>query len=196
QVLSTALEGMAAWRDSGLLAPDVCMSVNLSGRQLDDPELPEMIVRALGSAGLPPRALRLEITESTLMQEPVRVGRIVSELNATGVRLHLDDFGTGYSSLSALYQFPVEALKIDRSFIASVAGADNDAIVRSIVALAHSLGHEVIAEGIEHPKQLERLLGLGCEYGQGFLFSKPLSFADMEALLTRWAPFAAAQAAR
>jgi EAL domain-containing protein (putative c-di-GMP-specific phosphodiesterase class I) len=130
------------------------------------------------------------------MQEPVRVGRIIADLHRTGVRLHLDDFGTGYSSLSALYQFPVDALKIDRSFIASMRGTDNDAIVRSIVALAHSLDLEVIAEGIEHPDQLERLLSLGCEYGQGFLFSKPLSFADLEDLLDGWASSAATQAAR
>jgi predicted signal transduction protein with EAL and GGDEF domain len=196
QVLTTALDAVASWRASGLLAADVCISVNVSPRQLDDPELPDMIVRALSAAGLPAEALRLEITESTLMQEPVRVGRIISELHATGVRLHLDDFGTGYSSLSALYQFPVEALKIDRSFIASMTGRDSDAIVRSIVALAHSLGLDVIAEGIERPDQLEQLVTLGCEYGQGFLFSRPLGFADLEGLLTRWAPSADAQAAR
>jgi len=193
-VLTRALDALAAWRSAGLVAPEVCMSVNLSGRQLDDPDLPETIARAVAAAGLPPNRLRLEITESTLMQEPARVRRIVSALSDSGVRLHLDDFGTGYSSLSALYQYPVEALKIDRSFVAtggeglhgSVVGSE--AIVRSIVALAHGLGLGVIAEGIERPDQLERLRRLGCEYGQGFLFSRPMSPEDAEATLATWSP--------
>ena len=100
--------------------------------------------------------------------------QIVSEVYATGAGLHLDDFGTGYSSLAALHRFPVDALKIDRSFIAAIGDADgSDVIVRSTVALAHSLGLDVIAEGIEDPSQLQRSRTLGCEYGQGFLFSKP-----------------------
>jgi EAL domain-containing protein (putative c-di-GMP-specific phosphodiesterase class I) len=111
------------------------------------------------------------------------------------VGLQLDDFGTGYSSLAALHQFPVGALKIDRSFIAAIdtaGGADGDVIVRSTVALAHSLGLGVIAEGIEHPAQLRRLRALGCEYGQGFLFSEPLSAAETHALLAGWSPERAA----
>lgn len=195
QVMTLALDALAAWRSAGLVAEDVCMSVNLSGRQLDDPGLPDTIARVLAAAGLPPNALRLEITESTLMQEPTRVRRIVTALSATGVRLHLDDFGTGYSSLSALYQFPVDVLKIDRSFVASGdgparvdGGVGSEAIVRSIVALAHGLGLGVIAEGIERPDQLEWLRRLGCEYGQGFLFSRPMSLGDAEAALTTWSP--------
>ncbi len=128
----------------------------------------------LADAGLP-GALKLEITESTLMQEVERTEQVFSELSATGVALHLDDFGTGYSSLTALHQLPVDALKIDRSFVASIVAVNrNDVIVRSTVALAHSLDLPVIAEGIEDPRQLRRLRTLGCEYGQGTLFSKPL----------------------
>ena len=115
---------------------------------------------------------------------------IISEVCSSGVGLHLDDFGTGYSSLAALHQFPVDALKIDRSFVASITGkaGGSDVIVRSTVALAHSLGLHVIAEGIETASQLRRLRTLGCEYGQGFLFGAPLSAADTEALLVSWDP--------
>jgi diguanylate cyclase (GGDEF)-like protein/PAS domain S-box-containing protein len=187
-VLRTALETVAGWRRAGLISHDVGVSVNISGRQFDDPRLPAYIRAALASAGLPGDALRLEITESALTQDPERMHSLVSEICSTGVRLHLDDFGTGYSSLSALHQFPVDSLKIDRSFVASLTDddGDSDVIVRSTTALAHSLGLHVIAEGIEHPVQLQRLRALGCEYGQGFLFSEPLSARATEALLTSW----------
>jgi EAL domain-containing protein (putative c-di-GMP-specific phosphodiesterase class I) len=109
---------------------------------------------------------------------------------AGGVGLHLDDFGTGYSSLSALHRFPVDALKIDRSFVAELATDDagSEVIIRSTVAMAHSLGLPVIAEGIETPAQLRRLRALGCEFGQGHLFSPALGADDLSALLGRWRP--------
>jgi EAL domain-containing protein (putative c-di-GMP-specific phosphodiesterase class I) len=187
-VMRIALGALAQWRRAGLLADDVRMSVNVSGRQLDDPALPSQVRAAVAAAGVPPSALVLEITESTLMQEPERVRRIISEICASGVGLHLDDFGTGYSSLSALHQFPVDTLKIDRSFVASIDAHEggSDVIVRSTVALGHSLGLHVIAEGIENPAQLRRLRTLGCEYGQGFLFSEPVSADDTQALLASW----------
>ena len=187
-VLRTALETLAGWRRAGLVSDEVCVSVNISGRQFDDPRLPAYVRAAIASAGLPGDALRLEITESALTQDPERMHSIISEICATGVGLHLDDFGTGYSSLTALHQFPVDALKIDRSFIASLKDNDggSDVIVRSTIALAHSLGLRVIAEGIEDAIQLQRLRTLGCEYGQGFLFSQPLSAEGTEALLASW----------
>jgi EAL domain-containing protein (putative c-di-GMP-specific phosphodiesterase class I) len=187
-VLRAGLEQFAAWRAAGLVSEEIRVSVNVSGRQLDDPRLPEEIRAAIAAAELPASALRLEITESTLMQEPERIRRIVSEVCASGVGLHLDDFGTGYSSLAALHRLPVDALKIDRSFVTSAAEDGGDAIVRAIVALAHSLGLDVIAEGIERPEQQVRLRGLGCRYGQGFLFSRPLGAEEMEALLMSWTP--------
>jgi diguanylate cyclase (GGDEF)-like protein/PAS domain S-box-containing protein len=189
-VLCTALETLAGWRRAGLVCDDVCVSVNVSGRQLDDPRLPANVRAAIAAAGLPGNALRLEITESTLMQEPDRMQAIVGEVCATGVGLHLDDFGTGYSSLSALHQFPVDALKIDRSFVASLNdhSAGSDVIVRSTVALAHSLGLHVIAEGIEHPIQLQRLRTLGCEYGQGFMLAEPGTAEETRTLLASWSP--------
>jgi diguanylate cyclase (GGDEF)-like protein/PAS domain S-box-containing protein len=188
-VLRTALATLAEWRRSGLVSEEVQMSVNVSGRQLDDPALPQNVRAAIAAAGLPGRALRLELTESTLMQEPQRMRGIIREVCSGGVGLHLDDFGTGYSSLAALHQFPVDALKIDRSFVASIdSGSGSDVIVRSTIALAHSLGLRVIAEGIERKEQLQRLRTLGCEYGQGFLFSPPLSVQDSEVLLSGWRP--------
>jgi EAL domain-containing protein (putative c-di-GMP-specific phosphodiesterase class I) len=187
-VLRTALDDFASSRAQGLVDERVYLSVNISRQQLDDPALPEIILGALTESGVPPEALRLEITESTLMQEPERIRRIVSEVCASGVGLHLDDFGTGYSSLAALHKLPVDALKIDRSFVTSAAEEGGDAIIRAIVALAHSLALEVIAEGIERPEQRMRLLGLGCQYGQGFLFSRPLGAEEMEALLMSWTP--------
>jgi diguanylate cyclase (GGDEF)-like protein/PAS domain S-box-containing protein len=194
-VLRTALSELAAWRAADLVSDDVYMSVNVSGRQLEEPDLPSQVSSAVAGAGVPPSALRLEITESTLMQEPEAIQRIVSEVCAAGVGLHLDDFGTGYSSLAALHQFPVDALKIDRSFVAALGrdGTENDVIVRSTIALAHSLGLHVIAEGIEHAGQLRRLRTLGCEYGQGFLFSRPLDAAVTRQLLSSWTPGEIAQ---
>ena len=165
------------------------MSVNVSGRQLDDPRLPDDVLAAIAAAGLPGSALQLEITEGTLMREPERMSRVVAEVCATGVGLELDDFGTGYSSLAALHQFPVDALKIDRSFIqALTTAADGDVIVRSTVALGHSLGLRVIAEGIEEVGQLQRLRALGCDSGQGYLLSEPLPAAVLAAVLASWSP--------
>jgi diguanylate cyclase (GGDEF)-like protein/PAS domain S-box-containing protein len=192
-VLRTSLAALGSWRRAGLVDDEVCVSVNVSGRQLDDPRLPDDILGAIVAAELPPSVLRLEITESTLMQDPLRIRAIVSEVCATGVGLHLDDFGTGYSSLAALHQLPVDAMKIDRGLVASLTGGGGgDVIVRSTVALAHSLGLDVIAEGIEEHAQLRRLRTLGCEYGQGFLFSKPLCEEETESLLRGWSPTQAA----
>ena len=166
------------------------MSVNLSGRQLDDPGLAEQVRAAIAEACLPAHALKLEITESTLMHEIERTAHVFSEVCGTGVGLHLDDFGTGYSSLTALHRFPVDALKIDRSFVATITEepVGNDVIVRSTVALAHSLGLPVIAEGIECADQLKHLRSLGCEFGQGYLFSPALSAQDTRVLLESWSP--------
>jgi diguanylate cyclase (GGDEF)-like protein len=188
QVLRAGLEQFSTWRRAGLVSEGVTVSINVSGRQLDDPHLPREIATAIEVAELPPHALRLEITESTLMQEPERIRRIVSEVCAGGVGLHLDDFGTGYSSLAALHRLPVDALKIDPGFVTAAAEDASGAIVRAIVALASSLGIDVIAEGIERPQQRDRLRALGCRYGQGFLFSRPLPAGEMGALLTSWSP--------
>jgi EAL domain-containing protein (putative c-di-GMP-specific phosphodiesterase class I) len=187
--MAGALQTLAGWRHDGLVSDEVCVSVNLSGRQLDDPGLAEQVLSAIDAVDLPAHALKLEITESTLMHEVERTQHVFSEVCGTGVGLHLDDFGTGYSSLTALHRFPVDALKIDRSFVATISEEDgNDVIVRSTVALAHSLGLPVIAEGIEDADQLRHLRGLGCEFGQGYLFSPALSAIDTRSLLENWSP--------
>lgn len=190
QVMLTALETLAGWRREGLVDDEVCMSVNLSGRQLEDLGFAERILTAIDSFCLPTRSVKLEITESTLMREVKRAQQTFATVCDTGVGLHLDDFGTGYSSLTALRQFPVDTLKIDRSFIitSSVQDEEKEVIVRSTVALAHSLGLSVIAEGIEDADQLERLKSLGCDFGQGFLFSRALSAPDARKLLVSWSP--------
>jgi diguanylate cyclase (GGDEF)-like protein/PAS domain S-box-containing protein len=187
-VLRTALATLARWQESGLVPDETCMSVNISRLQLDDPTLPEQILAALDETGIAPERLLLEITESTLMHEPERISKMVTDVCDKGVGLHLDDFGTGYSSLSALLQFPVQALKIDRGFINPSSDEDgtNQAIVRSTITLAHSLNLEVVAEGIETATQLDNLRALGCECGQGYLFARPLSPTDAETLLRTW----------
>jgi diguanylate cyclase (GGDEF)-like protein len=188
-VLRQALESLSRWRAAGLVSEEACISVNLSPRQLDDPELPERILADIGASGMPPDVLRLEITESTLVHESNQVQRLVTAVCSRGVGLHLDDFGTQYSSLAALQQYPVAALKIDHSLVASmVRHSDGEAIVRGIIALAHGLGLGAIAEGIEEPEQLRRLQALGCNYAQGFLFGKPLPREETEAVLAGWAP--------
>lgn len=194
-VLRTALGTLAAWREEHLIGPDTRMSVNVSGRQLDDPRFPEDVIDVIAASGLPGSVVRLEITEGTLMREPERIARIVSEVCSTGVGLELDDFGTGYSSLASLHQFPVNALKIDQSFVAALTAEEGEVIVRSTIALAHSLGLEVIAEGIELDSQLARLRSLGCEYGQGFLFSTPVPREAAENLLRGWSSGAGPAAA-
>jgi diguanylate cyclase (GGDEF)-like protein/PAS domain S-box-containing protein len=187
-VLRTALETLAGWRRLGVVDDDVRVSVNISSRQLDDPGLPGAVRAAVAAADVDGDALRLELTERALMHEPRWVRGIVGELCSNGVRLLLDDFGTGFSSLAALHEFPVEALKIDRSFVASLdsSSGGSEVIIRSAIALAHSLGLQVIAEGIEDARQLRRLRTLGCEYGQGYLFSAPLSTTEMQAALAAW----------
>jgi diguanylate cyclase (GGDEF)-like protein/PAS domain S-box-containing protein len=150
------------------------IAVNLSARQFNDPQLPRMVARALKDSGLPPQLLELEITESTAMQQTDVTLRTLKRLNALGVSIAIDDFGTGYSSLSYLRRFPVDKVKIDRSFIAEVPGnRDQGAIVAGIVALAHALQIRVVAEGVETGAQREFLKSCGCDFIQGFLVGRP-----------------------
>ncbi|HLH66429.1 MAG TPA: EAL domain-containing protein [Solirubrobacteraceae bacterium] len=190
QVLRKALATLSQWRRAGLISEGVCMSVNLSGRQLDDPSLGEQVRAAIELAQVPASALKLEITETTLACELQRAPTVFADVCSGGVGLHLDDFGTGYSSLTALHRFPVDALKIDRGFVADLGrgASDSEVIVRSTIAMAHSLGLPVIAEGIETPEQGRRLRALGCEFGQGHLFSAALGAHETTRLLAAWRP--------
>jgi diguanylate cyclase (GGDEF)-like protein len=156
--------------------------INVSNRHFRSPELHEAILALLRVRGIPPRQLRLEVTEGALLENPDQIRRTLERLREAGVLAQLDDFGTGYSSLSYLHRFPIHSLKIDRSFVADLvpgAHGGSAAVVRAIQALAGSMGLEVIAEGIETEQQRAALLELGCRYGQGFLFSRPRPAAEM-----------------
>ena len=150
------------------------MSVNLSPRQLAEPALPNEVARILHDTGIQPASLWLEITESTLMRDAESALSALGALRSLGLHLAVDDFGSGYSSLSYLERLPVEALKIDRSFVDGVGEkSDSTAIVYAIVSLSHALDLLTVAEGIETPQQLGRLRSMGCEFGQGYLFGPP-----------------------
>ena len=172
-VLREACRQMRAWLDAGL-AP-VRVAVNLSARQLKQRDFPETVAQALSDSGLPAHLLELEITESAVMEQPKEAIQLLTELRGMGVTLAIDDFGTGYSSLAYLKLFPIDHLKIDRSFVADIEHDLNDrSIAFGTFALAHSLGLNVIAEGVETEDQLELLSCNGCDEIQGYLFSKPL----------------------
>jgi len=183
-VLNEACRQGQAWASS--TGRPIKMSVNLSGRQVEDPALIGDVAAALASSGLDASLLTLEITESVLLRDVDAVLLQLTELKRLGVRLAIDDFGTGYSSLSYLRRFPVDVLKIDQSFIASVdSGAAEGALVRSIVSLAQILELETVAEGIEETGQLEALRALGVHEGQGHLFARPLEPAALRTFLLR-----------
>jgi EAL domain-containing protein (putative c-di-GMP-specific phosphodiesterase class I) len=174
------------------------VGVNLSGRQL--PTAVADVAAALAAAGLDPSRLTLEVTESTLLGDTEAVHDTLEALKAMGVGLAIDDFGTGYSSLSYLQRFPIDVLKIDKSFVDRVAGTGRAAaLARTIVALGDSLGMVPVAEGVETEAQRAQLLALGCRLGQGYLFARPMPAADVTALLGRplpvpigapWEPYA------
>jgi len=185
-VLRNACQTLSQWRQQLLVEADVTVSVNVSICQITDASLVDVVRNALSEAELPAANLVLEITESTLMENPHLVSSVLSELMALGVTLQLDDFGTGYSSLRVLHDFPGDTLKIDRSFVDTMIDRpESHTIIRSIVVLAHNLGLRVIAEGIENPDQLQALTALDCEYGQGYYFAHPLPGQEVEGLLAR-----------
>ncbi len=168
----------AGWADRSGATPSI--SVNLAPRQLEDEGLFDDVSNAVTRAGLDPRLLILEITESQLMRAPDTAHSTLQAIRALGVRVAIDDFGTGYSSLSQLQFFPVDELKIDQSFVARMDAGDRDAsFVRTMLTLAQSLGVSVVAEGIERVEQLAMLIALGCNAGQGYLFSRPLAINDV-----------------
>ncbi len=185
-VLREAAEQLRHWQLTFRTKPPVKMSVNLSCRQFFQTDLVYQIERILMETGFDGGSLRLEITESAIMEQVETALAALARLKSLGIRLAIDDFGKGYSSLSYLHQFPCDVLKIDRGFIARMgAHGENSEIVRTIVALAEGLGLEVVAEGIETPYQLTHLRNLGCQYGQGYLFSRPLDSEAAGQLLAR-----------
>jgi len=182
-VLDQSLAHIAAWRHHGL--PHGSVAVNLSAYNLQDADLPMELARLLRKWGVQPWRLMLEITESSMMANPARALATLEKLNDIGVQIAIDDFGTGYSSLSYLKQLPVDKLKIDKSFVMHMNEDDSDAmIVRSTIDLAHNLGLEVVAEGVESDAALELLRILDCDAAQGYHISRPLPAAALEEWLT------------
>jgi diguanylate cyclase (GGDEF)-like protein len=182
-VLNQALRQCRLWRREG---HKFDVAVNLSIRNLLDAELPNDVLRMLTELGLPSSALTFEITESSIMNDPVRTVAVLSRLRAMGVRLAIDDFGTGYSSFSHLQRMPVDEIKIDKSFVQHLATDDSDyVIVRSIVDLGRNLGLRVVAEGVEDHGAWERLRGLGCDVAQGYVLTRPLPAAELDVWLAQ-----------
>jgi EAL domain-containing protein (putative c-di-GMP-specific phosphodiesterase class I) len=180
-VLEAACRQAAVWQK---IHPPLAICVNLSSVQIEQEALASDVKRVLDQTGLDPRSLVLEITETVLMQDVESTSQRLDELKELGVQLAVDDFGTGYSSLQYLRGFPIDILKIAKSFIDGVAGAsDESALARAIIDLGDSFQLRVVAEGIEHPDQLDRLRRLGCELGQGFFFAKPMEADALAELL-------------
>jgi diguanylate cyclase (GGDEF)-like protein len=181
-VLENACAQQRKWRELGL--PSVRIAVNLSPRQFVHRKLVQDIVRVLAKTGCDTSLLELEITESTVMHNAPRAIAVLSELKAMGIRIAIDDFGTGYSSLAYLKRFPIDCLKIDRSFVSDVPyDGGNTAITQAIIAMAHSLGLKVVAEGVETAEQLNFLRDHGCDEMQGYYMSLPLTATEATALL-------------
>ncbi|HET9220984.1 MAG TPA: EAL domain-containing protein [Roseiflexaceae bacterium] len=183
-VLQRACRQLAAWQALFPADPPLSMSVNLSSRDFSRPDLADRIESELRAVALEGHSLRLEITESAIMEQSEVAAAMFERLQALGVQVYIDDFGTGYSSLSYLHRFPVATLKIDRSFVSRMGNnGENAKIIQTIVMLARDLGMNVIAEGVETVEQCDRLRALRCEYAQGFFFSRPLDNAAAEDLL-------------
>lgn len=179
-VLNAALRQCHAWQEEGLR---INVAVNLSRRNLQDPEIPDLIATLLSTHRLEPTCLSLEITESAIMEDPTNAVKILTRLSGMGIEISIDDFGTGYSSLASLTRLPVRSLKIDKSFILGMAENKNDAvIVHSTIGLAHHLGLNVVAEGVESAALLEKLSAFGCDEAQGYFISRPAPAED----LIRW----------
>ena len=190
QILHNACKQIVRWQEHTQEEVPLTIAVNLSGKHFAHPALVEQITTVIAETRIDPAHLKLELTESAVMENAETAILMLKQIKATGVQISIDDFGTGYSSLSYLHRFPIDQLKVDRSFVSAMEeNTENGEIVRTVIALAKALNLKVVAEGIESIHQFHQLRVLGCEYGQGFLFSKPLPVADIERLLEdrhRW----------
>ncbi|MBW4487836.1 MAG: EAL domain-containing protein [Trichocoleus desertorum ATA4-8-CV12] len=183
-ILQEACQQLRRWQDQFPFDPPLMVSINLSGHQFAQPDLATRIEDILHINGLDGHSVKLEITETVAMKDVESTIRLLLQLRALNLRLSIDDFGTGYSSLSYLHRFPVDTLKVDRSFVSRMGDTSEDAtIVQTITMLGHTLGMDVIAEGVETAAQHAKLQALNCEYAQGYLFSKPLDSEGATALL-------------
>ena len=179
-VLLEACQQARIWQSRHPRYSNLTISVNVSPKQFTQPNMASDVLSVLEQTHLDPSCLNLELTETMAMFDAEKTRNVLSELKALGVRLSIDDFGTGYSSLNYLRRFPVDTLKIDRSFVSNMDIDDNRKIVATMVMLAHNLGLHVVAEGTETEDQLRQLKELGCEFAQGYLFSKPLEAEEAE----------------
>jgi diguanylate cyclase (GGDEF)-like protein len=186
-VLDAASQQMRHWQlRFGACAQPLVMGINVSGVQFARDDVVSAVRASLMGARLEPGALKLELTETALVENPERTRTTLTSLKELGIGIALDDFGTGYSSLSYLQRFPIDVLKVDRSFVANMLTSDdNYKIVQAIISLAHALGMAAVAEGIEQPEQSVVLAGLGCALGQGFHYSRPMAVADAETWIAR-----------
>ncbi|HUQ34480.1 MAG TPA: EAL domain-containing protein, partial [Pyrinomonadaceae bacterium] len=183
-VLEEACRQIHEWQEQFPQYPPLQISVNLSGKQFNTPNLIDQVSRVLRETNVEPHSLKLEITESMVMENFETAIEMLNQLRTLGLELSIDDFGTGYSSLSYLHRFPISTLKIDRSFVSRMSDNNENAeIVRTIMMLARSLKMDVVAEGVETTDQLTQLAMLECEYGQGYYFSRPLDVASASTLL-------------
>jgi diguanylate cyclase (GGDEF)-like protein len=189
-MLHHSCEQLYQWQSKSPLNQKLFLSVNLSGKHFAHRDLVNQVHRILVDTKIDPSTLKLELTESAVMENPEMVIKMLKELKSLGVQLSIDDFGTGYSSLSYLHRFPIDTLKVDRSFVSRMEdGTENGEIVRTIISLAKTLGMNIVAEGIETVHQLHQLRILKCEYGQGYLFSRPVPIDDAEEMIDdrfRW----------
>ena len=194
-VIEQALSDLAAGRASGSRTADPFVSINVSARQFRSGNLATTVRRALEDTGLPPSLLLLELTESVLLRQEEGIAANLAELQRLGVRLAIDDFGTGYSSLSYLRELPIDVLKIDRSFVEGITASQRRlALAQGIVGIAGTLGMAVVAEGIETGQQRDLLTQMGCEYGQGYLLARPMTWQDGQRLLRANRPLTPARA--
>src|SRR5262249_19339696 len=175
--LRRVCESARRWQDQGL--PPIPVAVNLSAGQFHQPELVSELKAILQATAITPHLLEIEITESMVMRDPERAMSVMQELKSMGVRLAIDDFGTGHSSLGYLKRFPIDRLKVDRTFVRDLPyNGDDVAITRAVIAMAHSLHMSVVAEGVEHRDQFELLRSEGCDEFQGFYCRPPLDEAE------------------
>ncbi|HPN83238.1 MAG TPA: EAL domain-containing protein, partial [Spirochaetota bacterium] len=186
-VLTQACEHISAWRLDG--HTDIHVAINFSARQFENRNMLDLVGAVMQRTGTPPQALEIEITETVAMKNYDTSIHLLNELHGMGIRISIDDFGTGYSSLGYLKHFPINMLKIDRSFVNDIPGSREDmSITRAIIAMARSLGLDIIAEGVETPEQLAFLEEAGCNFIQGFLFGQPLDARTATTLLEQGLP--------
>ncbi len=183
-MIAEASKLSVAWLGKGMSIP---IAVNISARDLIDSDFPNKVSEILKSTGSNTSLISLEVTESSIMDDPHRAKQTLLHLSEMGIKLAIDDFGTGYSSLSYLKELPVSELKIDKSFVIHIEKNQNDrVIVSSTIELAHNMGLHVVAEGVENIKVWKSLQSMGCDYGQGYYMSRPIPVSDFEAWYQEW----------